>query len=537
MWLERNREWLIPVLLATGVALLYLGAPAGGSFSWSDAPRHALNGVFVKDLFSAAPFSDPAGFAYSYYAQYPALTILLYPPLLYFISAPFYALFGVSESTALLVVGLHYIAFACGSWKLFRFWLPPWQAAAAAAMLAIAPEIAFWGRQVMLEIPAFAFMVWSAVFFTRYRRELRPLFLYVAAFLLVLAMYTKLTACFLAPVYAATLIGERKTLAIRDRHTWIVLLLSIVSLIPLFFITVKFGQANVQSVTGIADAVASRKTFAGWIWYAQQFPAQLGWPLVAVCLLAAMAAALKKTMGGMSRQDFLFWLFWLIAGYLFFSAVDLKEARHSVFLLPPLVLASALFLARLPVPWFSAIALALLTLAVVIETVMFRPVFYVRGYAEAAEFIAKAAPQDSKILFSGYRDGSFVFNMRGREDRRDLSVIRADKLLLSVAVRRELGVGQKDLSEIEISDLINQLGVQYVVAQPGFWNDLEIMQRFERVLASSQFKEVARISTPANYNAHEKELVIYRNEGPVNKGPVRLQLDLPIIGRTIKAEQ
>ena len=122
-------------------------------------------------------------------------------------------------------------------------------------------------------------------------------------------------------------------------------------------------------------------------------------------------------------------------------------------------------------------------------------------------------------MFSGYRDGSFVFNMRAREDRRDLHVMRADKLLLGVAVRRELGVEQKGLSEADIAEAINANGVHYVVMQPGFWTDLEAMQRFERVMVSAQFEEVARIATPANHKAHETELVIYRNKGPVAQRP------------------
>jgi hypothetical protein len=168
-------------------------------------------------------------------------------------------------------------------------------------------------------------------------------------------------------------------------------------------------------------------------------------------------------------------------------------------------------------------------------TVEFRPVHYVKGYAEAADFIAKNAPQNSKVLFSGYRDGSFIFNIRSREDRRDLSVIRADKLLLSVSVRRELGVTQKNLSETDINEKINQLGIHYLVVQPGFWDDLEVMKKFEHMLASGKFAEVARIPTPANYNAHEKELVIYKNMGAVNDHPSALELGLPIIGKTINS--
>ncbi|MGZ3236392.1 MAG: ArnT family glycosyltransferase [Burkholderiaceae bacterium] len=531
---ETHQKFLILLGLAAVVVLLFTGAPSGGAFDWSDAPRHALNGVFLKDYFSIGHLQNPTEFAYNYYAQYPALTILFYPPLFYVLSAPFYALFGVSQNTALLVVAIHYIAFAWGSWYLFRNWLNHWQAALASLMLMAAPEVAFWGRQVMLEIPAFAFLIWSAVFFTRYRRESRPLFLYLCAALLVLAMYTKISTAFLGLAFVLTLIMERRGQLLRDRHVWIVAIVAAVSLIPLIVITLKFGQANVQSVTGVADSVASRKTLAGWLWYLKQFPVQLGWPLAAVAAAAAAIGLIRRNGGGLAKGDLLFWLSWLMCGYLFFSVIDLKEARHSIFILPPLILAAVLLLKNIFSPRLCVPVLAILTGATVWQTVEFKPVHYVKGYAEAAEYIAKNAPQKSKVLFSGYRDGSFIFNMRSREDRRDLSVIRADKLLLSVSVRRELGVTQKNMSEAEINEKINQLGIHYLVVEPGFWDDVDVMKKFEHMLASGKFSEVARIPTPSNYHhAHEKELVIYKNLGEVNDHPSTLELGLPIIGKTI----
>ena len=71
--------------------------------------------------------------------------------------------------------------------------------------------------------------------------------------------------------------------------------------------------------------------------------------------------------------------------------------------------------------------------------------------------------------------------------------------------------------------------------QPGFWDDLEVMRRFEAVLKTPQFVEVQRIPTPANYLAHEKELVIYENLAPINTTPIDLQIELPMINRTINS--
>ena len=524
---ERLLAWALVLL---SVALLFAQAPHGGAFFWSDSPRHALNGVFVMDLIKAMPLDDPAGYAYRYYAQYPALTILFYPPLFYAISAPFYAVFGVSHETALGVVALHYLALGLGCWRLARFWLPVAPSLAFAVLVLWLPEVAFWGRQVMLEVPAFAFLVWSAVAVMAYLRGGHVRWLYLGAALLVLGMYTKISVAYMGVVYAA-LIAQRDGWAmLRQRHHWWVAALAVVGLVPLAVLTLKFGQANVQSVTGVADAVASRTNWQGWVWYLQQMPSQVGWPLLVLALVGAGLAAWRRLPG------LGFWWLGFAVGYLFFSSIDLKEARHSVFLLPSVVFFAVLALHTLVPARLQTWALAALVLATAGLTAWARPVYFVDGYARAAAEIARLAPPDSTVMFSGYRDGSFVFNMRAREDRRDLHVMRADKLLLGVAVRRELGVEQKGLTEAEIAEAINANGVHYVVMQPGFWTDLEAMQRFERVMASAQFEEVARIATPANHKAHETELVIYRNKGPVAQRPQGKEIELKIINRRISAD-
>ena len=132
--------WVAAFAIVVVVALLFLQAPHGGAFYWSDAPRHALNGVFVKDLLLDLPLDDPAGYAYRYYAQYPALTILFYPPLFYAISAPFYALLGVSHEAALFVVFLHYAAYGLGCFALARFWLSAVPALAFALLMVLLPR-------------------------------------------------------------------------------------------------------------------------------------------------------------------------------------------------------------------------------------------------------------------------------------------------------------------------------------------------------------------------------------------------------------
>ena len=75
---NKHQSTIYCALLSIIIGVLFItGAPMDGSFSWADSPRHALNGAFIMDLFKDLPFDDPVGYAYNYYSQYPALTILL----------------------------------------------------------------------------------------------------------------------------------------------------------------------------------------------------------------------------------------------------------------------------------------------------------------------------------------------------------------------------------------------------------------------------------------------------------------------------
>ena len=521
-----------PGILALVVAVLFLtGAPTDDAFSWPDAPRHALNGAFVLDFVRDHPFTSPTAYAMNYYVKYPALTILFYPPLFYVFLAISYAIFGVSQGAALAAEFLFYAAFSVGCFRLARNWLSPLEAFGAALILTAAPEIAYWGRQVMLEVPAMAFLVWSAVFVIRSMREQRPVWLYLGIALAVLAMYVKVTSGFILVVYFLVLLRERGKNLFSDRHSYFVALAAIISLLPLVVLTLKFGQANVQSASGIADSEVSRASIGGWIWYARQLPGQIGWPCLAFALIGALYVLVDKSRA----SKFLPLSIWFLVGYVFFSAIDLKESRHSVSLLIPVAICAAMgvraVLARWPLSAGPAIvALGVITLCLTYVT---RPVQYVAGYKEVSDYIAKIAPKDGVIVFSGYRDGSFIFAMRTHEERRDLWTVRSDKLLLRIAVRRSLGVGQKLMSVDEITKMLDGLGVQYVVAQPDFWTDLEAMRRFDEALHTDHFQLVRKFRMAANYHAQETQLVVYRNLGHVATGGGRLNIDIPMINQTV----
>src|SRR6266852_9337259 len=100
------------LLLFLAVLILFQTSPTNGDFWWSDAPRHALDGAFYRDLLHDLPLDRIKEYAIDYYLQYPALTILFYPPLFPLVEALFFALFGVSHTTAQMAVAAFYLASA-----------------------------------------------------------------------------------------------------------------------------------------------------------------------------------------------------------------------------------------------------------------------------------------------------------------------------------------------------------------------------------------------------------------------------------------
>lgn len=270
------------VLVSASLALL-LTAPVNGDFWWQDAPRHALNGVFVMDLVAAHPIANPVQWAIDYYLMRPALTIMFYPPLFYMAEAIAFALFGVSQFVAQAVVWLFIVLLAGSAYALARLFLPRWSAVGAALIVIGTPETAFWGRQVMLDVPAYALMAASAWCLTAYIKNNRTWAIYLTALLLLAAIYTKYNAAFVAPALAAAFAIAKGRAALRDRHAFIAAGLSAIGLLPAVFIILKIGARNLDLVFGLQGALPL-SSLDCWLFYIRSLPDQLG--DVTVCLAA-----------------------------------------------------------------------------------------------------------------------------------------------------------------------------------------------------------------------------------------------------------
>jgi hypothetical protein len=516
------------LLLATGA--LFLTAPTHGDFWWSDAPRHAMDGLFLRDLILAHPFRHPGAWAVAYYFRHPAITILFYPPLFPAVEAVLFLLFGASHACAQFAVACFTFVLAAASYGLARMMMPRLAALGCALLVIGVPETAFWGRQVMLDIPAYGLCVGAAVCLARYLRDERIGFLYLALLAFDAAIYTKYNAAILGPAFALAYVRHWPWKIWRDRRVMAALAVAGCALLPASVLFFKFGQINMQSVSGAGLLPGAP---SGVLFYASVLPAQCGWLPLIVGLAGLMVLAWDACRPGGFIAVLL--LAWCACTYAAFSLIALKSSRFDLMILCPLALAAGAALCRLLPGRIGPLAALALGAGVFANTLLLHPVPQVGGYADIARWLAARAPRNAVVLYDGYRDGNLVFDTMTIAGRPDIAIVRADKLLLSVPVgeRATRGAGQRSLTSGQMADLLRRVGPDFVVVQHGFWADLPDMAAFESAVAAPTYRPAASFPITGQLSKQDgtQDVTIFQPATSPQRVGNGLSLDMPDIGR------
>jgi len=541
-WLRecvRSRDVQSLLLLLFAVSLLFLTAPRSGNFWFPDAPRHAMDGAFIRDLIVSFPITHFQQWAMNYYLHYPASGILYYPPLFALVEGIFFLVFGVSQFSAQLTVAVFYMIAGAGAYAIARLWADRMQAFVVCLLFVGAHGIALWGRQVMLEIPTAAFVLWSSYFLLLYLKTTGARYLSVAAILLTAALYTKQTAVFMPVAFLIAVYAVKRDGIFRDSHLRFAALLVLLLTLPLVLLTLRFGTRHFVEVTGgsAANYANIRLHLASWLFYARALPRQVGWPIVALaCIYPILSLAshnwgMPKYMAGLLSS-------WFIVGYLFFSALSVHDPRHlSLILFPLVAFAGSTVFRLLP---FRASRYAVLAGAIALfgHTLLSDPVPRIEGYREAADYVGSHARKGSVILFSGsgWGGGAFIFNLRARYESKNLVVLRSDRVLYHYTWIRGRKSDEVDVTQRQIADMLDSYGVSYIVSRPDYWNDRPNMQRLHAITQTPQFKKVADLAVTTNGgNAEDpgRRLEVYENLKPVPNRSPTLRLIIPDLSLTI----
>ena len=534
-----RRHTGIPHLVLWGlIGVLLVPAIGMGGFWWTDETRHAMGGVFILDLIRDMPVGDPMGYAFRYFAQYPALALNWYLPGFYAVEAVFYALFGISEATAHWTVVM-FCAMASSVWLAWtrRTWGTAMALIATTLFLSV-PAWNFWARSVMLEAPAIAMLILAIWFFERYLDK--PTFSRAVLTGLVIgaALLVKQTVALILPaLFIYGLWSPRRSAMWRwqaaPAYLFVLMAIAITAVHA-----VKFGGLGLAATVGDTRTElglsASRLSLERWLLYPTVLVQTWGWPL----LVMSGIGVLLPSKGNETRLPLLYaWLgCWYLAMTLVLGAPG-NAPRYALYVLPVLAAFAArpIFLLRENAK-IRAVVVVMLVAAIGFNVwrSIKQPVPYVNGYREAAEFVSEQHTK-SPMLFAGKHDGSFIFHLRRLADKRNDVVLRADKVLVSLAVHKYFGMESHVNSLDDIRALIKRYGVEFIVIeQPdivgvkefGMLADLMQQPDFEKI-------KVMPVSSGGGAAAPER-IEIYRYRDYQAMDDATIVIPLPHIGREIR---
>jgi hypothetical protein len=511
--------WQVGLVLAAWLFLCELHPGNDGLWYQGDAPRHAANGLFWKDFLQSG-FTNPRDYTLRYYARYPAICPMVYPPAFYLLEA---AVFGLAGPSPFAAKGLE-LAFALLAGLYTLAWLRRWvapAAGAAAALLLLCPGLTTWSHAVMLNVPSAAVGL-AALYHARRGLEApgpnRSWHLVAAAGLAVLATLMYSTAGVVVFVGLAWVVGLGRWRLLTHSRVLLLALGCAALLAPWAYLAVNYAPRHVHWVVPTAERLTSA---ASWLYYPRR-ATELASPVL-------LAAAAFGTAVGLAapgrRREALVLLAWVGVCYATFSNFGAKESRYLLIVCPALVGLTAVGLVT-AAEWVSPRAdrqrwAVLAALAVLLPAEGWlawgRTIPSVTDFRAVAGYVSELAPT-GPVLYCGYHDGVFVFHVLAGDPGYRRQVLLGRDLL---------GGRKREVSTAAAEEALLDCGCRWLVVEYGSLSAGRPSERaLRRAVAGQAFERVR--SFPLVCPGVER-VDVYRVRAP-RRLPAELALPIQLPG-------
>jgi len=544
-----------------------------GGFSWSDAPLHAMDGVFLHDLLIQRPEGPLRAWAEQYYLRYQCLGLVVYyPPLFAVIEAVVFLLLGVSVITArvtilLLVIGAVWLVY------LFSRELFGTMVGIGSAVLSIAtPAGVAWSRQVMLEWPAMFFIMVALVAYRRYlRRPGWPAGIFTAAGCLT-AYLTKQTAAFALVLIVVHAWWDYRWGGLFRRSFLVPMAIAMLAIAAYGVATAGHNTLAARLILGSPPFEHLRQVRT-WTWYLYRLPTIIGWPVLIVALLAVFTLAVSnvyrywRQVVSAARDRSLspdapagssvgearngngcetipaLLSVWLFLWWLVCSVIAVKEERYFFFAVPALAILTAAWLGRWNRQKRAGIGTAALVILCGIQvfSAARTPARRLDNMRPTIDFLVRQADADL-VLVDAVRDGQFIFDTRTAPAAGNRVIgMRASKFLYSRAARTRYDYQSHIDTPQQLRAWLDRYGIRYIVIEdrlpetcdPSWDPPPRIMLR-ETVNNERYFERLYAQPLGGSDPAWRKvNLVTYRYLKAKSRRPGSITVRIPAMGREV----
>ena len=464
-----------------------------------DSNRHVVTSIFFRDFIADGHYTDPKAYAEHYFEQYPALGLLVWPPLFHGVCGVLMLIFGTSADVARCLVMLSFVVSCWCVYRMAHRILHDDRAAAVMILYSVIPLIFDYSRDIMLEMPALALVLVSADHFDLWLRGANRLNLYIAAVTAAFAALTRFDAAVLLPFYFVMFVLRGGWSKLLSRHTLIASGIAVCLIGPVYLVIAKeMGHLHVRqavesvggSVDGSANAFLATKNF--W-YYPTAIVEQSGWPVTVLCVLGFLASLRQEY-----RNQRSVFVALMLATYLTFSPLAELHPRHAIYWIPSVaffavcgmesILAAVLQSTGKPLYGTHAgrpiVAAYALLFACTAAGSMQLPTYRVQGYSTAAEYVIEHTLAGDRVFFDGWWDGNFTYHMRHLDPTRSRTVLRGDQLLYDFVC-----VPSTDFQQYVEND--RDIVAKLLDAQPEFIV-LEDPQFFQTIPVAQQLRDLIK---------------------------------------------
>ncbi|MBC7931468.1 MAG: glycosyltransferase family 39 protein [Rubrivivax sp.] len=538
---NRKKEVLIFLLLLVALFAAHVAVyRASEPFYYNDETRHVMTGVYFRDLLADMPFGNLREYTVSYYLQYPALGLLVWPPLFYILEGLLMSVFGTSLVVPQALVGL-FAAMGCAYlYLLVRRTSDAATATLATLIFGFSPLVFEYSQYVMLEVPTLALGLAATYHFVRYLDAQHRRDIMLAAVFSALAALTRFDAVYLLPLFLLALAVRGRWGLLRRGEVWMAAALALALVLPFYALTAReIGWFHLkQASETLSPDFPPYLSLKRYFFYPSHLPSQLGW-FALVPALVGLVAGISPARRGAA------WVFYTLIGatYATFTLMGEVDSRHTIYWLPAFSYFAAIGLAlvarRLRVPG-TYVPLSALVVVAMALTALARPKAYVRGYEEAARYVLSSGDSSPFCLFVGRLNGDFIYQLRRHDPSRRLWTLRADKIIFSVLVNPQVGYAQAAQSDEDILATIFRYDPQFIVVEEAQTPETQPVENQLRAIINNRpdrFQLDKAVTIESNDLAlNGKQIRVFRNLLRNSNPERRLDVNLLILRRSVQTD-
>lgn len=515
-----KKRYHIPIILIV-IAFLFLLGINDDTINEADSARHAMDGIFLLDLIKDGGFFSPVEYIEQYFARYPALGIVFWPPLFPAVEALFYLIFGLNLISVKMALLLFYVILGIYCYKLFCETHGSPIAFVSSLFVVTNLYILKYSRVAMLEIPVMALMVVTIYYFYRWVKYKKDRDFYLTLIAFTLCLLTKDFALFLPAILLPYLLLTDWRL-IKKVFTTGRLLSALVAFatIDIVWLLIKYTILNPQLVSVISTGT-SIFSLENWLFYIKHLQQFLGIPILILFVLGIASyfipkRHIRRILQEPKARNELIYILTGAAIYLLLSLIPWKNHRYLVIIIPFLIILSAVFTFRIKakiknvkITW---IIISLVLIFQFVQASLFH-LDYIRGHEKAAEFVYKNS-KTKTVLFYGGENGRFVYNMRLLDKEKEFVVLRGSMVFSSFKSADGWVSGSRELVETpeDAIKLLNEYNVDYVIVEDINAFGFDSYHILLKSLKTQYFEPAKKVNLKTTFVGRANNLLVYENK-------------------------